>query len=145
MLTFDAVHMPVAEVLINGQKAGMLAYAPFTVDITPYVRAGDNEIVLRCFTSCRNLLGPHHYAEESYSIGRTPSGTVHAPMRYAVGLSLCVLGLNGDSGLCPHRLFKRRVKMYWQLLCERTSLTAKTPGMAGGFPSAKNARMIGGR
>lgn len=69
MLTFDAVHMPVAEVLINGQKAGMLAYAPFTVDITPYVRAGDNEIVLRCFTSCRNLLGPHHYAEESYSIG----------------------------------------------------------------------------
>ena len=69
MLAFEAVHMPVAEVLVNGQHAGTLAYAPFTVDITPYVHAGDNEIVLQCFTSCRNLLGPHHYAEESYSIG----------------------------------------------------------------------------
>ena len=67
-VTFDAVHMPVAEVLVNGLNAGMLAYAPFTVDITPYVRAGDNEIALRCFTSCRNLLGPHHYAEECYTI-----------------------------------------------------------------------------
>ena len=69
VLAYDAVHMPVAEVLVNGQHAGTLAYAPFTVDITPYVHAGDNEIVLQCFTSCRNLLGPHHYAEESYSIG----------------------------------------------------------------------------
>lgn len=69
VLAFEAVHMPVAEVLVNGQHAGTLAYAPFTVDITPYVHAGDNEIVLQCFTSCRNLLGPHHYPEESYSIG----------------------------------------------------------------------------
>ena len=53
----DAV---LAKVRVNGLESGAIAWAPYEVDITEAVRAGDNEIEICLVTSLRNLLGPHH-------------------------------------------------------------------------------------
>jgi hypothetical protein len=50
----------VAEVWLNGQKAGEVFWPPYRVDVTRLVRAGENELELRLVASLRNLLGPHH-------------------------------------------------------------------------------------
>lgn len=51
----------VTEVYVNEQLAGTLSWAPYTVDITPYLKEGQNAIRLRMRNSLRNLLGPHHH------------------------------------------------------------------------------------
>lgn len=48
-----------AQVRVNGQETGTLFFGR-TADLSPWARAGINEIELRLFISPRNLLGPHH-------------------------------------------------------------------------------------
>lgn len=50
----------VAEVLVNGQKAGVIAYQPYNFDLSPYLKKGDNKIEVRVIGSLRNLFGPHY-------------------------------------------------------------------------------------
>ncbi len=50
----------VAEVLVNGKKAGIIAFPPFEANVTPYISSGVNKIELKITGSLRNLLGPHH-------------------------------------------------------------------------------------
>lgn len=50
----------VAEVYVNGQKAGMIAFDPYRLDVTPYLRQGDNQVEVRVVGSLKNLLGPHY-------------------------------------------------------------------------------------
>jgi len=50
----------VAEVLINGQKAGLIFCQPFTLDISDFLKLGTNTITVRIVGSNRNLLGPFH-------------------------------------------------------------------------------------
>ena len=46
---------------INGEDVGAKAWRPFRFDVTRWMKPGDNEITLKLFGSCRNLLGPHHH------------------------------------------------------------------------------------
>ncbi|MDD3036554.1 glycosyl hydrolase [Bacteroides sp.] len=54
-----------AEVYVNNQKAGIIAYKPYNFDLTPYVKKGDNKIEVRVIGSLRNLMGPHYTTEVS--------------------------------------------------------------------------------
>lgn len=52
-------HGTVAEVLVNGQSAGIIGMEPYELNITNYVKPGKNEIELQITGSLKNLLGPH--------------------------------------------------------------------------------------
>lgn len=45
-----------AEVIINGNRAGILPWEPWEVDITPFIKSGENEIEIRVTNSMLNLL-----------------------------------------------------------------------------------------
>jgi len=49
-----------AEVFVNGDKAGVIAYKPYTFDLTPYLKQGNNKIEVRVIGSLKNLFGPHY-------------------------------------------------------------------------------------
>jgi len=51
-------------VLVNGTEAGTLMWAPHRIDLTSYLRPGDNRIDLQVHNSLRNFFGPHHLANE---------------------------------------------------------------------------------
>lgn len=50
----------VAEVYVNGQKAGMIAFDPWQLDVTSYLKEGSNTIDVHVIGSLKNLLGPHY-------------------------------------------------------------------------------------
>jgi hypothetical protein len=50
----------VAEVLVNGKSAGVIAWQPYEVDITELVVDGKNRIEVVLIGSLKNTLGPHH-------------------------------------------------------------------------------------
>lgn len=50
----------VAEVYVNGQKAGIIAFDPYRLDVTPYLKEGSNTIDVHVIGSLKNLLGPHY-------------------------------------------------------------------------------------
>jgi hypothetical protein len=50
----------VAEVLVNGQPATVIAFPPYKTDVTSLIRPGMNKIEVKVIGSLRNLLGPHH-------------------------------------------------------------------------------------
>jgi len=49
-------------VLVNGQDAGIIAWQPHEIDITPFVKSGTNDIRIELITSRRNAFGPLHQA-----------------------------------------------------------------------------------
>jgi hypothetical protein len=49
-----------AEVRVNGNPAGVIAFAPFRLDITDALAAGKNEIAVVVFGTLKNTLGPFH-------------------------------------------------------------------------------------
>jgi hypothetical protein len=49
-----------AEVLVNGKSAGVIAWQPYELDITPFVRGGKSRVEVVVYGSLKNLLGPHH-------------------------------------------------------------------------------------
>ena len=51
-----------AEVWVNGQKAGVLIAEPYTLDVTSLIRDGENEVELRVVGNMQNMIGPHHVA-----------------------------------------------------------------------------------
>jgi hypothetical protein len=50
----------IANVRVNGQAAGPLAWPPHRLEITSGLRAGENVIEIELVGTLRNLLGPHH-------------------------------------------------------------------------------------
>ena len=62
LLALDRMGGIIADVFVNGQKAGSLKWRPLEVDISGLVRPGTNELRVEITNSCRNLLGPHHHA-----------------------------------------------------------------------------------
>lgn len=50
----------VAEVLVNGESAGIIQKPPYTADITSLLSEGENSIEVTVYGSLKNLLGPHH-------------------------------------------------------------------------------------
>ncbi len=56
-------------VIVNGEAVGTLMFSRH-MDLTPYLRVGENEIVLDICNSNRNLMGPHHRSDpEPYVVG----------------------------------------------------------------------------
>lgn len=50
----------VAEVWVNGQKAGTIAYPPYILDVTGKLQEGRNDVEVRVIGSLVNLYGPHY-------------------------------------------------------------------------------------
>lgn len=50
----------VAEVRVNGEKAGVVVSQPYEVDVTGKLRQGTNEVEVVVYGSLKNVLGPHH-------------------------------------------------------------------------------------
>ena len=50
----------VAEVYVNGTKAGLIYSNPYRLDITSLLKKGSNQVDVRIIGSLRNLLGPHY-------------------------------------------------------------------------------------
>lgn len=68
-IEFKKLNAPAARIYINGSDAGIMAFAPFRIDVTDHLKSGDNQVVIKLYSSNRNLLGPHHSAEgESYIV-----------------------------------------------------------------------------
>jgi hypothetical protein len=49
-----------ARVLVNGSEAGVIMWAPYEIDVTSFVKTGENQIEVEFISTLRNLLGPHH-------------------------------------------------------------------------------------
>jgi hypothetical protein len=54
----------VAEVFVNDEKAGLIAYKPYQFDLTPYIKKGNNKIEVRVVGSLKNIFGPHYNKEK---------------------------------------------------------------------------------
>ena len=50
----------VAEVYVNGTKAGIIGYNPYMLNVTSYMKEGANKIDVNVIGSLKNLLGPHY-------------------------------------------------------------------------------------
>jgi hypothetical protein len=50
----------VASVTVNGKDAGIIAFAPYELDVTKLMKPGKNMVSVTVFGSLKNTLGPHH-------------------------------------------------------------------------------------
>ena len=62
----------VVSVKVNGCDVGNILWKPYELDLTPYIKEGNNEVELTLTLSLRNLLGPHHL-EEGENFEVTPA------------------------------------------------------------------------
>ena len=69
-LCLEELNSTVAEILVNGKLAGVLFMKPYEVDITDYIKEGENEVKIVLINSLRNLLGPHHNEAVIPALGR---------------------------------------------------------------------------
>jgi hypothetical protein len=70
VLGLDRVDAVLIKVFINDQLVKNLPWAPYCLDVTDYLVAGENKLSLQLFSGNRNLLGPHHHIDgELYSVG----------------------------------------------------------------------------
>jgi hypothetical protein len=49
-----------AEVRVNGRPAGIIAFAPFRLDVTNLLKRGENKVEVLVYGTLKNTLGPHH-------------------------------------------------------------------------------------
>jgi hypothetical protein len=59
-VSLPAWHGSVARVRVNGAEVGMVAWAPWTCDVTSGLRPGRNTIEVEVVGTLKNTLGPHH-------------------------------------------------------------------------------------
>jgi len=50
----------VAKVMVNGKEAGHIGWAPWKLDVSEFVKQGENTIDVIVIGTPKNLLGPHH-------------------------------------------------------------------------------------
>ncbi len=63
VLHINKLKAPVAKVYLNDVPVKTLMFAPFTVDLAPFMKDGKNKLSIELFASNRNLFGPHHHAD----------------------------------------------------------------------------------
>ncbi|MBN2698260.1 MAG: hypothetical protein JXR52_05490 [Bacteroidales bacterium] len=69
-LDISGMEATVCTVTLNGQPVDTLTWAPYLVNITPFIRLGENQLELTITNSLRNLLGPHHHpGADLYRVG----------------------------------------------------------------------------
>ena len=70
VLSLKKLNAPAARLEVNGKKAAVMMFAPYSADITEYLKDGENEIKITLLSGNRNLFGPHHKPQgEIYSVG----------------------------------------------------------------------------
>lgn len=80
----------VARVIVNGQKAGIIGWPPYSLDITAHLQEGNNEVAVEVVGSLRNLFGPHHREELTPGVV-TPWSWYFVPSGQPPGLAYQVL------------------------------------------------------
>ena len=73
-----------ADVAINGEPVGIIAFRPFELDVTKYVSPGTNRIDIIVYGTLRNTLGPHH--------GNPPKGRARTNVFLVGGKDGCPAG-----------------------------------------------------
>jgi hypothetical protein len=69
VLSFRKEGVNAVRVKVNGEEITRILWAPFSVDLTPYLHVGVNTLELTLVNNLRNLLGPHHHVGgELYSV-----------------------------------------------------------------------------
>ncbi|HSO89257.1 MAG TPA: glycosyl hydrolase [Draconibacterium sp.] len=83
----------VAEVLVNGQSAGLIAWQPNELDVTSLLKEGENEITVKVTGSLKNtfgffyqdnnnwIFGPHSW---NYAPEKAPAGSEYFLMDYGL-------------------------------------------------------------
>lgn len=64
-LVLDDLHGTVAEVLVNGEKAGIIGWKPFEINLSGLLKEGQNVVEVRIIGSLHNLYGPHNVGHTS--------------------------------------------------------------------------------
>lgn len=60
VLSLRKLNAPAAVIEVNGKRCATLMFAPFSADISEYIKDGENELKITLLSGNRNLLGPHH-------------------------------------------------------------------------------------
>ncbi len=81
----------VARVSVNGRRVGPIAWPPYELDVTEFLRPGRNAFAIEVLTSLRNLLGPHHRKE--YQPGMVGPGSFYEPNNWRDDYDLIPQGL----------------------------------------------------
>jgi len=69
-LVLDKLDAIVADLRLNGKKAGVIVWRPWELDISSLIKEGENQLEIKLVSSLRNLLGPHHLKEvDPISVG----------------------------------------------------------------------------
>jgi len=79
-----------ARVLVNGTSAGFVVSAPWQIEITPFVKSGENTISVQVYGTPKNLLGPHHAGPLRGSAW--PHAFQRAPEKQPAGSAYDVIG-----------------------------------------------------
>ena len=76
VISVNKLNASAAELIVNGQSAGVLAFALYTLDVTPFLTDGENTVSLVLLSGNRNLLG-----RTASRMGKTTlSGRSYSPM-----------------------------------------------------------------
>jgi hypothetical protein len=93
----------VAEVLVNGQPAGLIAWQPNELDITSMLKEGENEITVKVTGSLKNtfgffyqnnnnwIFGPHSW---NYAPEKAPAGSEYFLMDYGLMEPFQLISMN---------------------------------------------------
>ena len=82
VISANKLNAPAAEVIVNGQSVGVLAFALYTLDVTPFLRDDENTVSPVLLSSNRNHLLEAH---------RKPYGESNAvgPFTFSDGFYRC--------------------------------------------------------
>jgi len=79
-----------ARIFVNGKDAGFIVSAPWTVDVTKFVKSGKNDVSVQVYGTPKNLLGPHHAGKLRGSAW--PSAFQRGPDKQPAGTAYDVIG-----------------------------------------------------
>ncbi len=104
VLRFAKTGINAVRVAVNGNAVNTLMWAPYELDLTPYLRTGDNTVRLTLVNNLRNLLGPHHH-QDGELLSVSPSHFFAEPCVwtnfedgcYTARYSLVSMGMEGDT------------------------------------------------
>ena len=80
----------VAEVLVNGRPAGIIAWQPYELDVTEWIQEGQNDIKVTVTGSLKNTFGPFHDHSDDWIIG--PHSWIKAPAHQPPGSNYFLSG-----------------------------------------------------
>lgn len=94
----DGWNGTVAEVTVNGQKAGIIGWPPYTLDVSGFIQQGKNNVSVEIIGSLRNVLGP--FNTPPAGIATPQSWRYQPPYRSGNEYHLLNYGLSTPFSLC---------------------------------------------